>query len=180
MRLGAAAVLFREKPVVLAASVPPPKENPTGADVVPLAFKEKPVAAVVVGGDVVVVAGAPPRLKPVPVTIVFGTPNVKPVVPVDGVTSLPPRVNPLVSGLVANADVGAVVVAAVVVPPKLKLRVLPAGAGVGKPVGAAVLVALGVIPVLAVVPVPKDKAGVCAVTVFVGTDVGVPKLNPVP
>lgn len=127
---------------------------------------------------VVVATGVAERLNPVPVVIMFGVPNVKPVAAVDA-ASPPPKVNPPVSGLDAKAVVIAVVVVAVVVPPKLKLKVLPAGVGTENPVGVVVVVAAGVIPVLVVVPVLNVKPGVCATVVFAIVAFDVPKLKPV-
>lgn len=128
---------------------------------------------------VVVATGVAERLNPVPVVIMFGVPNVRPVAAVDAVASPPPKVNPPVSGLDAKAVVIAVVVVAVVVPPKLKLKVLPAGAGTENPVGVVVVVAAEVIPVLVVVPVLNVKPGVCATVVLAIVAFGVPKLKPV-
>lgn len=105
-----------------------------------------------------------------PVVIVFGIPNVKPVAAVDTGPLLVPKANPPVSGLDANAVV-AVVVVEIVVPLTLKFSA-------ANPVGAVVVVAVGVIPVLVVVPVLKVKLGVCEGAVFGGVATDVPKLKP--
>lgn len=126
----------------------------------------------------VVTTGVAERVNPVPVVIVFGVPNVKPVLAVDTIVSPPPKANPVVSSLDAKAEDAAVVVVTVVVPPKLKLKVFPAGAGVENPVGAVAVVVAGVMPVLAVVSVLNVKPGVCEGTVVVGAAVGVPKVKP--
>lgn len=163
--------------------MPVPNVNPVAAEVVPLALNENPVAVVVVAAAAVVAAGVADRLNPVPVDIVLGVPNVNPVAAVDAaaVASPPPKPNPPVSGLVANADVAAVVVVAVVVPPRLKVRVLPVTAGEANPVAAVVVVVPSVNPVVAVVPAPNVKPVACgAAAVFAGAEVGVPKLKPVP
>lgn len=103
-------------------------------------------------------------------------PNVRPVAAVDAVVSLPPKANPPVSGLDAKADVATVVVVTVVVPPKLKFRVLPTGAGAENPVDVIKVVAAGVIPVLAVVPVLNVKP-VCETAVLAEITAGVPKVK---
>lgn len=125
---------------------------------------------------VVVATGVAERLNPVPVANVFGVPNVRPVAAVDAVVSPPPKANPLVSGLGAKADVATVVVVTVVVLPKLKFRLLPTDAGVENPVDVIKVVAAGVIPVLAVVPVLNVK-GVCETAVLAEIAAGVPKVK---
>lgn len=154
VRLAVAGVWFKENPVVLEAVVPVPKVNPVLAEVVALAFNENPVVVVVVGA-VVVAVDAGEILNPV--AIVLGVPNVSPAAAVDTAASPLPKPNPPVSGLDAKADIVAVVVAGVEVPPKLKLRLLPVDAGVENPVGAVVVDAPEVMLVLVVVPVPNIK-----------------------